>query len=171
MKTILSAFIAGALAIGAYAGDNLLKSEDFSKDNGWNAFATKEMQATGSKVDMVAGAVVCSVGTMDKQAPHFIQIQRTVDLARDMPYVLTFKLKSDKAGKLYINYQVRKAPWTCYASTAMDIAVGEKTYTFKFTPKADKNGDYDEPRMINFLPGQMAGTVLTISDVSIEKAK
>lgn len=171
MKAILCAFIAGTLTFGLCAGDNLLKSEDISEANGWDHLISKEMVVAGSEIEMGSGAAVCRIGTLDKQRPEFMQLRKPIELEKDKNYRLSFKVKSDKAGKLTIAYLQRNPPWTWYAGMSVNVEVGEKTYSCPFTPKADKDGVYNGPRLIDFLVGRMDGTELTISNVSIEEVK
>ncbi len=171
MKKLIALFAASALSIGACAGDNLLKSEDFSKENGWQLAINKAISDNGGKVDFVAGSAVCSVPTVDKQVNHWMQIKKNVELEKNKSYLVKFKIKSDKAGKIDVAYIMYEKPWTSYAAARVEIDQGEKVYTVKLTPKADKNGDYKSPRMVDFHIGTMAGAVMTFSEVSIEETK
>ncbi len=175
MKLVQAMTLAGALLIGtmaSFAGDNLLMSEDFSKESGWATWIHKAVADAGGKIDLVNGNAICAIPSTDKQANWMMQIAKhNLDLRQDATYILKFKAKSDKAGKFHIGYILNKEPRPWYAVITVNIEPGEKEYSFKFTPKADKDGNYDSPRKLDFCVGALTGAALTLSDVSLEEAK
>lgn len=144
-----------------------VQNQAVSPEKEWNVFAFRQIAENDGRVDFLEGKIHCFIPVIENQKGVWFQISRKMELSAGKTYLVKLTVKSDKKGKLPINYQMADKPWTVYAGTMLDLAVGEKSYEFKLTPKASRDG-YNSPRILNFLLGSFGGATLIFSKISVE---
>jgi hypothetical protein len=173
MKGIIKAAVASLCVAGAVAAfaENLFPGTEMDAKSGWMIWVNKPVLDAGGSGNLEDGNIVVKSPSYDKQNAYNIQIMGKVDVPADKTYVLKLKIKSDKEGKVYVNYSKQGAPYTSYAGGVIMVQPGEKEYTCKLAVKKDKDGNYDGPRVVRIVPGDLKDAELTFFDVSLEEEK
>ena len=168
-KTIaLSLVLAGTITVSA---ENLLKDTKVSTEGGWIFWLNKPALDAGGSCVLQDGKATVKSPSLEKQNAWDIQVVKPVDVDAGKKYKLTFKAKSEKAGKLIVSYGLNKPPYTDYAGATVALEPGEKAYECTLAVAKAKDGNYDSPRALRFAIGDFKDATVTLSDVSLEEVK
>ncbi len=156
---------------GANAG-NILGSNLFSKESGWDFYVHKDKNNTDSYVKFDNGKAIVygsGYGAEEKQRPHtYIQVTRK-NLALDTgkKYIVRVKADISKPGYIHVDYQREKEKMQDFF---WYIFPGKTDYEFTLEVK-DLSETKEKLSGILFLfLGGLKDTTLSISDISISDA-
>lgn len=161
---------AALISLGAFAGENLLKSSDISSKAGWRTFIHNDCKET-VKASFKDNAFTAEIGENKRQGGYTVQLYNTTnDLLTGKKYKVTFDITAAKAGSFDFCYILGKAPYSTYAKQKITLEPGKKSYSCVLEPKKVKD-KFEEPRSLRFFIGTLQGNKVTISNVKVEEVK